>query len=86
MAVGITEHWELSMQLFDAVVESPVRKWDAELLRNPGQTSSKRDEVLQWAYQSPEIRLALAGDLVLYDIALDIFKGQTNRVLGSVWS
>lgn len=73
------------MQLFDAVVESPVRKWDAALLRNPGQTSPKRDEVLQWAHQSAEIRKIIAGDLVLYDIALDIFKRQTNQVLGTIW-
>lgn len=35
-AVGIFEHWELSMQLFDARVKSPVEHWDADVSKNPG--------------------------------------------------
>jgi len=35
-AVGIFEEWEVSMELFNATIKSPVRSWDAHLFLNQG--------------------------------------------------
>lgn len=83
--MGIAEEWELSMKLFDAAVKSPVRTWDPELLRNPGSESNLRNKVLTWAHDSPEIAVIIAADIMLYDIAKEIFKKQTTQHLGTVW-
>ncbi|CBN74365.1 expressed unknown protein [Ectocarpus siliculosus] len=84
-AVGIFEEWELSMELFDAVISSPVQQWGGEEAVNPGPKSSEREMLLRWAHSSPEIRQAVGGDLLLYDLALSIFKRQTAEALGTVW-
>lgn len=73
------------MRLFDATVSSPVQEWDSEEAVNPGPTSAERETLLRWAYSSPEIRQAVGGDLLLYDLALSIFKRQTEVALGTVW-
>lgn len=73
------------MQLFDAVVRSPVWKWDAGMMHNTGNVSETRRKVLDWAYESEDIRSIIAADLMLYDIAKDIFKRQTGEILGTVW-
>lgn len=44
-AIGIFEHWDLSMQLFDATVVSSVREWRSSGALNPGPASAERDEV-----------------------------------------
>lgn len=67
-AVGIFEEWELSMQLFNATVKSPVRNWNANLLLNQGVADFGREALLQWAYVSPDLNVALASDIVLYDV------------------
>lgn len=85
-AVGIFEEWELSMDLFDAVILSPVEQWGGEEAVNPGPKSSEREMLLRWAHSSPEIRQAVGGDLLLYDLALSIFKRQTAEALGVVWT
>lgn len=84
-AVGILEHWDLSMQLFDARVKSPVRSWRQIQMSNQGQLSGLRDEVLQWAHTSPEIHRTMATDLLLYEYAFSTFKLQTTASLGTVW-
>lgn len=84
-AVGIYEKWDMSMQLFNATIKSSVRSWDSSLLLNAGITTPERDEVLRWAYLSPEINIALAADILLYDYALSVFKKQTSAVLGVEW-
>lgn len=84
-AVGIFEEWELSMQLFDATVKSSVRRWDARVSLNHGVDHVGRESLLQWAYTSPEINVALAADILLYEFAWDVFKRQTSTVLGTVW-
>lgn len=84
-AVGILEHWDLSMQLFDARVKSPVRDWQHISKSNPGQLSGLRDEVSKWAHMSPEIHRTMATDMLLYDYALSVFKLQTSASLGTVW-
>ncbi|CAN0088367.1 unnamed protein product [Scytosiphon promiscuus] len=84
-AVGILEHWDLSMQLFDARVKSPVRSWQQIQMSNQGQLSGLRDEVLQWAHTSPEIHRVMATDLLLYEYAFSTFKLQTTASLGTVW-
>lgn len=84
-AVGIFEEWELSMQLFDATVKSSVRRWDANVSLNHGVDVVGRDSLLQWAYISPEINVALAADILLYEYAVEVFKRQTSAVLGTVW-
>lgn len=85
-AVGILEHWDLSMQLFDARVRSPVRDWQNIQKSNPGQLSGLRDEVYQWAHMSPEIHRIMATDMLLYDYAMSVFKLQTAATLGTVWA
>lgn len=85
MAVGILEHWDLSMQLFDARVKSPVRDWQNIQKSNPGQLSGIRDEVYQWAHLSPEIHRAMSTDMLLYDYAVSVFKLQTKATLGTQW-
>ncbi|CAM9294983.1 unnamed protein product [Ectocarpus sp. 8 AP-2014] len=84
-AIGIMEHWGLSMQLFNARVRSPVRDWNVSTHVNPGGGSGIRDEVLQWAHQSPAIHDALRTDMLLYSFALSIFKQQTTDALGTDW-
>lgn len=64
-AVGIAEHWELSMALFDARVKSPVRMWNPTLVSNSGSKSERKHTVLEWAYLSPEIHSIVAADLLL---------------------
>ncbi|CBJ29219.1 hypothetical protein Esi_0138_0056 [Ectocarpus siliculosus] len=44
-AVGILEYWDLSMQLFNARVTSPVWDWEDMEHSNRGQRSGLRDEV-----------------------------------------
>ncbi|CAM9632784.1 unnamed protein product [Scytosiphon promiscuus] len=84
-AVGIFEEWQLSMQLFDATVKSSVRKWDAGVSLNHGVDLVGRESLLQWAYVSPEINVALTADILLYEFAREVFKRQTSAVLGTVW-
>lgn len=85
-AVGILEHWDLSMQLFDAKVRSPVRDWQNIHKSNPGKLSGLRDHVYQWAHMSPQIHRIMATDMLLYDYALSVFKLQTAATLGTVWA
>ncbi|CAN0146142.1 unnamed protein product [Ascophyllum nodosum] len=85
-AVGIAEHWELSMALFDASVKSPVRKWNPKLVSNTGSRSERKQQVLEWAYLSPEIHGVIAADMLLYEMTMDLFKNQTAEVLGTKWS
>eukprot|EP00903_Cladosiphon_okamuranus_P015030 g13906.t1 len=84
-AVGILEHWDLSMQLFDARVKSPVTNWQNIHKSNPGKMSDLREQVYQWAHMSPEIHRIMATDMLLYDYALSVFKLQTAATLGTVW-
>ena len=84
-AIGILEHWELSMQLFDAKVRSPVKDWQNIQISNSGKKSELRDSVHKWAHMSPEIHSILATDMLLYDYAFSVFKMQTTETLGTVW-
>lgn len=84
-AVGILEHWDLSMQLFNAKVKSPVTDWQTIRLANAGQMSGPRDEVARWAHGSPDIHEALATDMLIYDYAVGLFKLQTKAALGTAW-
>lgn len=54
-AIGIVEYWDTSMHLFNARVKSSVVNWSSTQVHNRGQTSSVRQETLQWARSSPEI-------------------------------
>ena len=73
------------MALFDASVTSPVRHWSHALVPSTEEASAYRKEVLDWAYLSPDIHNALAADILLYEMALSVFKNQTNTMLGKVW-
>lgn len=84
-AVGIFEEWDLSMDLFNATVKSSVRSWDATVFLNGGVVPGERAELLEWAYLSPEINVALAADMMLYDYAVILFRRQTSAVLGKKW-
>ncbi|CAM9239120.1 unnamed protein product [Ectocarpus sp. 4 AP-2014] len=85
MAVGILEYWDLSMQLFNARVTSPVWDWEDMEHSNKGQRSGLRDEVHRWAHMSPEIHRIMATDMLLYDYSVSVFKLQTSASLGTVW-
>ena len=84
-AVGIFEEWDLSMQLFNATVKSSVRDWDAAMLLNGGIMPEGRMDLLNWTYLSPEINVALAADMMLYDYALSLLRHQTSTILGKQW-
>ena len=84
-AVGIFEEWDLSMYLFDATIASPVQAWASNEPANPGPQSPRRQALLRWAHSSPAIREAVAGDLLLYDLAVSIFYRQTAEALGVDW-
>lgn len=74
------------MRLFNAKVHSPVHDWVSDHEENLGPQSAKRDALLRWAHSSTGIRAAVAGDLLLYDLAVSIFHRQTNEALGIVWN
>lgn len=84
-ALGIFEYWDLSMQLFDAKVRSPVEKWDASITHNPGVRNEAREELLVWAGGSPEMHSLLAADLHIYNFSVAVFKSQTAAALGTAW-
>ena len=65
-AVGITEQWDLSMQLFDARVKSPVARWDVDMMANPGVQVPSRMKLTEWAHNSPELHDLLSADLLIY--------------------
>lgn len=81
-AVGIMEEWDLSMRLFDATVKSPVRSWNSSGIVNAGPESPQRQDLLEWAYSSPEVHNVLATDLLLYEFAVGIFRKQIKETLG----
>lgn len=84
-AVGIFEYWELSMQLFDAKVKSPVETWDASVSHNPGVSNDAREELLTWARSSPELHSLLSADVHIYNFSKAVFRSQTQAALGTVW-
>lgn len=84
-AVGILEHWDLSMQLFDARVRSPVRHWNATVQSNPGKLSGLRDDVHSWARTSSDIHRVIGADILVYSFAVFVFKQQTAETLGTRW-
>lgn len=77
-AVGIFEEWALSMQLFDSTVRTPTRRWNANVERNRGTQSDVRQEVMEWARESEELRRIMSVDLLLYEWAGAIFANQTR--------
>ena len=83
--MGIFEHFELSMELFDATLKTPVAHWTANKISNPGRQSPVREELLEWAHLNTELRRFLAPDLMLYDLAVSVFQQQTSAALGTKW-
>lgn len=84
-AIGLMEEWDLSMELFDANVRSSVQRWNTSHHANMGHQSDKRNELLRWAHESPGIQRAIAGDMLLYEMARSVFKRQTRESLGKSW-
>lgn len=70
-AVGIFEEWELSMRLFNATVKSSVKNWEVNVALNQGVDDFGREALLQWAYLNPDINIALATDILLYDVRMN---------------
>lgn len=68
------------MKLFDRKVISPVRTWDAHLAINKGSQSAQRQEVLKWAYGNAEVHAILSVDLLLYEVAVSIFRQQIGTL------
>lgn len=73
------------MELFNATVKTPLREWNPELVLNPGPQSAERNDLLEWARASPEIRWAMKTDMIIYDFAMEIFRNQTHEFLGTDW-
>lgn len=73
------------MDLFQATVTSPVVQWDKGVKANPGRISPEREGLTTWANSSPDIRKIMAGDLLVYDMAMEIFKRQTTEAAVTVW-
>lgn len=69
------------MILFDANVESSVRKWDPHMSLNNGVQSAERTALLEWAYASPEINRYVAADMLLYEHGLELFRRQVKEAL-----
>lgn len=85
-AVGILEHWDLSMKLFDATIKSPIVRWADHVSKiNAGRWSHVRQELLRWAHKSEEILGVVKADLLLYEHGLTLFKRQTTESLGMIW-
>lgn len=85
-AVGVFSEWELSMDLFEATITSPVRQWDHRVYYNPGSQSPEREALLDWARGDPELYDILSADLLLYGFGVQVFKHQTSEALGTVWA
>lgn len=80
------EHWNLSMELFDARVRSPVRHWSKfKQQDNPGTMSGLREDVHRWARTNSDIHRAVGADILLYAYAVSVFKQQTMDTLGTIW-
>eukprot|EP00904_Undaria_pinnatifida_P007410 jgi/Undpi1/379/HiC_scaffold_1.g00375.m1 len=84
-AVGILEEWDLSMQLFNVKVTSPVHDWLSAPASNKATLSDERQALLDWAHASPQLHAALAADLYLYEEAVAVFRHQTAEALGTKW-
>lgn len=67
------ESWDLSMQLFDSKVKSPVRSWKANRYANEEHMPSLRDQVHKWAHANPEIHTIVVTDVLLYSYASSLF-------------
>lgn len=86
-AIGIAEHWTLSMQLFDKTLKSDVKKWVDAPHKNASKASQDvKTKLLEWAMSSPDIHYILAADLLFYDYGLALFRMQTAKALGTVWT
>eukprot|EP00903_Cladosiphon_okamuranus_P022162 g20381.t1 len=87
VAVGIMEHFDLSMELFNARVTSDVQDWTIHKQSvNAGKTNELREDVLAWAKTSPELHRVIEADILLYNYAVDLFKRQTAESLGTNWA
>ena len=45
--IGILEHWDLSMDLFNARIKSPVRDWQVEVCRCVRSTPKSMNNILR---------------------------------------
>lgn len=79
------QEWEMSMELFNAKVKTPVRQWHASVAANQAPKSPERQALLEWAYESPELKTWLAADMQLYEHAVAVFRQQTSATLNVRW-
>lgn len=88
VAIGIHEHWDLSMKLFDAKLVSDVDAWSTHLHINGSKNTdtAARVRLREWALTSVELNYILAADLLFYSYALGLFKQHTADTLGTTWS
>jgi len=83
-AVGILEHWDTSMLLFNQALELPRWRWDRAFSRIGKLNSNSKyhfeaKTVLQNAWYDPEIRRLLWLDILLYDHAVALFHRQVEE-------
>ena len=83
-AVGITEHFNASMSLFDSSLGTPEINWVADLSTNGAANKDTKLEAQEKAsrnaaFLSSEIKRYLYLDIVLYDHALAVFHHQLEE-------
>lgn len=77
-AVGLVEHWDTSMQLFQFALELPNMNWHAAsgVARKNSDFYDEEAATLREAWCDPRIRELLWLDILLYDHAVSIFNKQ----------
>ncbi|CAM9162767.1 unnamed protein product [Ectocarpus sp. 13 AM-2016] len=85
-AVGITEHWQNSMTLFDHALEMPGLNWtvaSASLAPQKSQNQMKEKKAaLATAMTDPVLRQCVWLDMLLYEYACSLHKEQLSRLVG----
>ena len=79
VAVGILEHWDSSMLLFDRALEMPNYSWVNVSSTISAHNSNKmkgKNHVLAAAFTDSELAKHIWLDLILYDFAVSVHKEQ----------
>eukprot|EP00752_Nemacystus_decipiens_P016383 g14645.t1 len=82
-AVGILEHWNTTLSLFDKALEMPEMDWQHDFQEEGRQNVDVRfedlkAETLEKAWTDPELKRYLHLDLLLYEHAVAVFHEQAR--------
>lgn len=88
-AVGVLEHWDKTMLLFNSALEMPMFDWPSSFVESKRRNTYKlhcddvqrNDEAvaLAKALSDPKLKQALWLDILLYDHAVSIFHRQMKQ-------